>query len=217
MENSKLIGCLAIIIYVLIVCNCKMNNQVLESNNQNIESGKSESNITPGTKNELKEETLRDVSWYNNEFNLKMPCEIDHNDSDKSSSIAARETTEIHKCESGNLLFVVTSKKSRDELKGQFESERKKENSEIIKTKDFLYFDTSKAVNKVITRGEGEFSVPEYQDLAVKNRFHLINNKWLITFEVTCSVRQKDVCQRLLISNEHPKIKEFFDSLSINK
>lgn len=206
MKIGKLIVCLAFIIYVLIGCNCTINHQKIESK-------KSENKISP----EIKEETLREVVWYNDDFKLKMPCEIGKDESDKSSAIAARETTEIHKCESGNLVFAVTSKKSRDDLKEQFENERKKENSEIIKTKDFVYFDTSKSINRVTTKGKGEFSLPEYQDIAIRTRFHLINNKWMINFEITCSVGQKDICQKLLISNEHPKIKEFFDSLSINK
>lgn len=211
---GKIIISFTFIFYVLIGCNCKINNQNIESNKQNVDSKKSENN----TQTEIKEQTLRDVVWYNNDFKLKMPCEKDRDDStSKSSAVAAKEASETIRCESGNLVFTVTSKKSRDELKNQFESERKKENSEIIKTKDFIYFDTSKFINQVLTKGEGEFSVPEYQDIAIKKRFYLISNNWMINFEVTCSIRQKDGCQKLLNSNEHPIIKEFFDSLTINK
>ena len=160
---------------------------------------------------------FKEFVWSTGEFKIKLPCDYSEPHVDKKDA-TLKEKSETFNCVLGNMRFSVSSKKSKQSLREEFEKIKKDKKAEVTKAKDFIYFDYIKTITEEKTTTSKVFpSSTEIKTDVIKNRWHLVEDNWLISFEVNCHSTEKNFCEDLMINKVDEHITEFFNSLKINK
>ena len=160
---------------------------------------------------------LHDAVWSSGEFKIKMPCDISKIDSGKpAQELPGAEKT--LSCVVGNLKFSVSSKKSKESLRAEFDEIKDEKTAKEIKSEEFIFIDYPHSKNSVRTRRIFGFPISsEIKFEIMKNRLYLIDDKWLIHFEVTCGSAEEKYCREKMNNGDDEQIDEFFNSLKLIK
>ena len=163
--------------------------------------------------NENRKAVFNEVVSNEDDYKFKVVCEL----SDKKASSLSKtgKTIENFVCKAGKLKFSVSSTKDALSVREEFEKLKKETGSAEQKAEGLTFIEYGKShttTEKVPNFPEAEETI--YQ--GVWNKIYLINNGWMINFEVLCTAHEPEYCKLTFVqSNE--AVREFFNSLEIIK
>jgi hypothetical protein len=159
---------------------------------------------------------FKEVIWETKEFKFLFPCDLAK--TPERRTISDNEESETQVCRADDLKFSVTSKKSKNSLREEFDKIKKENQVEENGVGKIIAIDykrqtktekTTQSVNAP-TSNEIKFELSEH-------RLHLVNDRWLIDLEIYCSSDNEKYCNDLMIAQADENINPFINSLKVIK
>ena len=200
--------------------NCTQNRQnSVETDLQTAEN--SNKTVNDSAENETVDEkiNLQEMVLENGTIKAKFPCPYWTKNREVEYEKKIVETENIYKCVAGNLAFSITIKKSQTNLAEEFSKIKAKKNGYEKKIKGLRAIEYFKIVSKTTTSADenNENIVTDKNYTVINNRLILSGNHQLTNIEITCNSPREKYCENLLIENQSPEIKDFYDSVETLK
>jgi hypothetical protein len=183
-------------------------------------SSETASNTNKDPESELTGYQLQDVAGSFGDINYKfrMPCNLGGiMEENPSNKIGQRVLSEEKKCKIGrNLVFSVTSKKSIESLKSEFESLKKGVFVTEGKLKGLRHIDVTDWKDSTIDKSDDAIQTSRtYKSVSSRNRNFLLSDKWILTLQVSCESIEKEYCSKLFDGSNPTAFEDFFDSFEL--
>lgn len=157
---------------------------------------------------------LKEVAWATGEFKFLFPCDLAK--TPERRSVSDSEESETQTCSADDLKFLVTSKKSKKSLREEFDKIKKDKQVEEISVNNIGVIDYKRMTKtEKTTQSVNAPNSTEIKFEVSRHRLHLVNDQWLIDFEIICNSDKEKYCNELVALQADENIMGFINSLKV--